>query len=380
VGVTSRDDDTGFFNLECCDGSCKHWKCGWNKRFGKEPVIDNRLTGAVASAARSQEEADEALEMSYNDAMWQILSEHLAKEAKEKKKVAATVVEELGGKGEANEDLEEQQKLAVRWEQYTKTTVYNKKGQASDKVVLSQTSAPPSEFLMLFEAELRKYAEHKFIAVSQTARRALLAENLTRSMNALLLEMDFSENYEIIHRVEMQSEHWGHQQVTIFMVISHWLEEGAGQESTLRSEAHVFVSSDKNHDTFFVQHVLKHLAESFKDKCFKRWYVDLDGAASHFKSRFTMQFMCELKEKLEKLAAEGDNEASCRRRQRSFDDTCHVGDVRPRTWQGSLGRARCRHKIMDSAKGDTQRRPGQRKDSPSQRCIRHFQDAMSVCT
>jgi hypothetical protein len=218
------------------------------------------------------------------------------------------IVEELG-KGEASENVENQQKLAVTWEHYTKTTVYNKKGQASEKVILAQTSAPPSEFLSPFEAELRKYAEHKFIAVSQAARRALLVENLTRSMRALLLEMDFSENYEIIHRIEMQSEHWGHQQVTIFMVISHWLEEQGDQEPTLRPEAHVFVSSDKNHDTFFVQHVLSHLAVSFKDKRFKQWYIDTDGAASHFKSRFTMKYMCELKEQLEKLAREGDAEA-----------------------------------------------------------------------
>jgi hypothetical protein len=81
-----RDKDTGFFKLECCDGSCMHWKCGWNKRFGKETVIDNRLDGARAAEARAQKEAEEALEMADNDAVWKIISQHLVEEAK----VAAT--------------------------------------------------------------------------------------------------------------------------------------------------------------------------------------------------------------------------------------------------------------------------------------------------
>ena len=37
----------------------------------------------------------------------------------------------------------------------------------------------------------------------------------------IVVDMDFSENYDIVHKVEIQSEHWSHQQVTLFIVITH---------------------------------------------------------------------------------------------------------------------------------------------------------------
>ena len=37
--------------------------------------------------------------------------------------------------------------------------------------------------------------------------------------------MDFAENSEIIQKVEVQSEHWSHQQVTLYIVITHFKHE-----------------------------------------------------------------------------------------------------------------------------------------------------------
>jgi hypothetical protein len=65
------------------------------------------------------------------------------------------------------------------------------------------------------------------------------------------VDMDFAENYEIVHRVEIQSEHWQHQQVTLYIVITHFRSSGIWT-----SEAHVFVSADRSHDTFFVQRAM----------------------------------------------------------------------------------------------------------------------------
>jgi hypothetical protein len=255
------------------------------------------VAGAIAAADRAEEEADSVASLAKEeaDAVWALVSDHCSREAE-------------AAKADADEERrkENQEKLLVTWEQYGKRTVCARNGQQTDKVVLMETSATPSEFVQSFESTLRKYAEHKFIAVSQTARRALLKENLPK--DAIMLEMDFSENYEMIHRVEMQSEYFGHQQVTLFMVITHWL----GSDGELHSEAHVFLSSDKDHDTFFVQHVLSFFAKLFKDKRFRRWYMDTDGAASHFKNRFTMRFWCEIKKLLDELANEvrGKEEAS----------------------------------------------------------------------
>ena len=48
----------------------------------------------------------------------------------------------------------------------------------------------------------------------------------------------------------------------------------------------VYVSDDKHHDTWFVQHVLPNLiAQLPRGYKYKRIWVSTDGAPSHFKSR-----------------------------------------------------------------------------------------------
>ena len=65
------------------------------------------------------------------------------------------------------------------------------------------------------------------------------------------VDMDFAENYEIVHKVEIQSEHWSHQQVTLYIVITHFKSNGVW-----KSEAHIFVSADRAHDTYFTQRAI----------------------------------------------------------------------------------------------------------------------------
>ena len=45
---------------------------------------------------------------------------------------------------------------------------------------------------------------------------------------------------------------WGHQQVTLYIVITHFKHKGKWT-----SEAHVFVSGDRDHDTFFAQRAMQ---------------------------------------------------------------------------------------------------------------------------
>jgi hypothetical protein len=82
-------------------------------------------------------------------------------------------------------------------------------------------------------------------------REAADAKLSEAAEECIVVDMDFSENYDIVHKVEIQSEHWSHQQVTLFIVITHFKSGGKWT-----SEAHVFVSGDRGHDTFFVQHAM----------------------------------------------------------------------------------------------------------------------------
>ena len=84
-----------------------------------------------------------------------------------------------------------------------------------------------------------------------------------------MVDMNFSENYEIVHRVEIQSEHWAHEQVTLHICIAHFRVDGSW-----RSEAHVFVSGDRSHDTYLVQRIMDGLADHFAARGIKpsSWY------------------------------------------------------------------------------------------------------------
>ena len=158
----------------------------------------------------------------------------------------------------------------------------------------------PSQFLALFGSKLLEFAQHKRVAVHQTFQEQLLKEKLTsrpEGETPIIVDMDFAENYEIAHKVEIQSEHWSHQQVTLYIVITHRRErledsdEGAegAEEYKIVSEAHVYASSDKHHDTYFVQHVMQDLQRHYRERglTFSHWYINTDGAASHFKQRYT---------------------------------------------------------------------------------------------
>jgi hypothetical protein len=107
---------------------------------------------------------------------------------------------------------------------------------------------------------------------------------------SICVDMDFAENYEIIHSIEIQSDHWQHQQVTLYIVITHFKVKAAWT-----SEAHIFVSSDRSHDTFFVQRAMTGFFSLFTSVCIPsslhifclvyqmllcEWYI------------FTMFFLC----------------------------------------------------------------------------------------
>lgn len=188
-----------------------------------------------------------------------------------------------------------------------KTKNYAKDREQDEDFDVSDTSArptqitnklPPSKFLALFGQRLHEYAAHRRIAVHQTQQEQLLKEkllNFPEDESPIIVDMDFAENYEIQHQVEVQSEHWNHEQATLFMVITHYRDlveaasEGKAAVYRIVSEAHVYVSSDRHHDTYFVQHAMKDLQEKFRvrGKEFDTWFINTDGAASHFKQRFT---------------------------------------------------------------------------------------------
>jgi hypothetical protein len=193
---------------------------------------------------------------------------------------------------------------------------------------------------------LEVYKHHYMIVKKQKAAHEQLERNFQPGQ--LLIDIDFAENFTIIDGREIQSQYWVSRQVTLFIGITQHLcsaawadktssiEQGTGvtvdcdgggvfwaevisayrtgdamvhiQDSTGRradverarlhkrkiiSTAHITVSDDKHHDTHFVQKAVP-LIKEWCDKrrlIFTEHLIRSDGAGSHFKNRFTLQFL-----------------------------------------------------------------------------------------
>ena len=280
VLLCSRNAATDFHLKSCCYGECK--ACGWQKKMGDLTIAD-------------EEKADVNEEKAY----------FVSFDAHENVRMDDDVIQHDG--------------LAFEAVTIKKT-----------RPVLIKQKVMPSVFVKMFIEHIGDYARHKYIAVHQTYMEHTLKERLKAPLTpsssntpgsrapltpsnsntpgssssppfpeneadekaavcreeCICIDMDFAENYEIVHRISLQSEHWTHQQVTLFIVISHFWKD---REWT--SEAHIFVSADGSHDTYFVQRTMGALKDHFKARGIepKHWYFNTDGAPSHFKSRFTMQ-------------------------------------------------------------------------------------------
>ena len=70
----------------------------------------------------------------------------------------------------------------------------------------------------------------------------------------------------------------------------------------LRTEVHVYVSRDQKHDTHMTQHAVRDwLEKRMATRCpwLKRLFIHSDGAPSHFKNKWSIHFLLDLKRELE---------------------------------------------------------------------------------
>ena len=75
--------------------------------------------------------------------------------------------------------------------------------------------------------------------------------------DAIVLVIDFGENYSFKWQNEVQSQHWFSFQVTILVHITfciHQEWDGLDPQTRLLTEYHFYISDEKSHNNQFVQH------------------------------------------------------------------------------------------------------------------------------
>ena len=108
--------------------------------------------------------------------------------------------------------------------------------------------------------------------------------------------VDFAQHYSFQVQNEVQSMHWHSYQVSILVHISFQRNPrpNSNDDSTKTLvNCHFYISDDRKHDSYFVQHCLILHWNSLEESGFKsrNYYNWSDGCASQFKSKITWYFV-----------------------------------------------------------------------------------------
>ena len=133
------------------------------------------------------------------------------------------------------------------------------------------------------QSDLPAFLIHTFIKRKQAAYFTDKINN--PASGELIVQMDFSENYECVDQNSIQSQHWKKNQITVFTAVA-WYRDLNGVKNC---ESFALVSDYKQHDKYFVHAAYtKIISEMKKLIVFEKVVFFTDRAASQFKQKFTL--------------------------------------------------------------------------------------------
>lgn len=143
-----------------------------------------------------------------------------------------------------------------------------------------------NEFCDEMNSEMLKYVKHVYNLKEQSKALKEAKQNL--SEGCIILQTDFAENYAIKHQQEVMAAHWTSttgESVTIYTAIVHYLQNGE-----FNTKAIAVISNTMSHSSLEVQVFNGAIFDYLKSAGIHFTHLSLwtDGAAAHFKNRFSM--------------------------------------------------------------------------------------------
>lgn len=143
-----------------------------------------------------------------------------------------------------------------------------------------------NEFCDEINSEMLKYVKHVYNLKEQSKALKEAKQNL--SEGCIILQTDFAENYAIKHQQEVMAAHWTSstgESVTVYTAIVHYLQNGE-----LNTKAVAVISNTMSHSSLEVQVFNGAIFDYLNSAGIHFTHVSLwtDGAAAHFKNRFSM--------------------------------------------------------------------------------------------
>lgn len=149
---------------------------------------------------------------------------------------------------------------------------------------------PAKEFVETLCENLAKLKPHDFIAKQQSA--FLRHKKETIQQGEFIVMCDFAENYSFIAQNAIQKFHWRNDQCGIFTIVYYYKNDGVLQHGSI-----VILSDDLKHNTVAFHSNQKIITDFLKSKFkpTKNFYFT-DGAAQHFKNKFSFANLLKHKE------------------------------------------------------------------------------------
>ncbi|XP_033095864.1 uncharacterized protein LOC117100325 [Anneissia japonica] len=136
------------------------------------------------------------------------------------------------------------------------------------------------ECVALLREQTPSFLVHTFIKRQQS--QYFEAEKQKADDEYAVIQVDFAENFAIVHQDEIQSAHWSHKQITLFTCCAH---VGDGVQS------YVIVSDEMNHGKYevaeFLDCIIRDLQTKFPGLNTVSFFSD--GAASQFKQKYLFE-------------------------------------------------------------------------------------------
>ena len=132
---------------------------------------------------------------------------------------------------------------------------------------------------------LVRFLKHTFVKRQQSKAFKDARQNVTT--NALVIQVDFAENYSCKYQNEIQSAHWTNKMVSIFTAVVWYRQQ---QDGDIITKSFALVSDCTDHDKYSVHVALKTLLGQIFTFIpdIQNMIFFSDGAASQFKQKYTL--------------------------------------------------------------------------------------------
>ena len=169
--------------------------------------------------------------------------------------------------------------------------VQREKGKRRELVKAEHTA---HQLLLLLLEDLESFSKHVFTFRWQFSMFKQLRYSLPSTW--ALGVFDFAENFLCKYQDEVQSAHWGYNQVTVHPSVLYYACTHTDC-SEMVTDTIIYLSDDINHDAHFAKSVTdrckKHLQKTFQNKPLEKFVIFSDGCSSQYKSKLPFFHLCE---------------------------------------------------------------------------------------